>query len=109
MKEKDGTVFNLFEDKELRYRHRHLDLIANPEVKNIFNKRSKIISTLRTYLDKNNFLEVETPVLQPIYGCASARPFTTFHNSKVIDEIIDYNENLRDDLEKPLKNFKKES
>ena len=81
IKEKDGTAFNAFEDKELRYRHRQLDLIANPGVKDIFRKRTKIISSIRTYLDENNFMEVETPVLQPIYGGASARPFTTFHNT----------------------------
>jgi len=81
IKEKDGTAFNAFEDKELRYRHRQLDLIANPAVKDVFRKRTKIISSIRTYLDENNFMEVETPVLQPIYGGASARPFTTFHNT----------------------------
>ena len=81
IKEKDGTAFNAFEDKELRYRHRQLDLIANPGVKDVFRKRTKIISLIRTYLDENNFMEVETPVLQPIYGGASARPFTTFHNT----------------------------
>lgn len=81
IKEKDGTAFNTFEDKELRYRHRQLDLIANPAVKDVFRKRTKIISSIRTYLDENNFMEVETPVLQPIYGGASARPFTTFHNT----------------------------
>jgi len=81
LKEKDGIAFNQFEDKELRYRHRHLDLIANPEVKNTFIKRAKIISSIRSYLDKNEFIEVETPVLQSVYGGASAKPFTTFHNS----------------------------
>jgi lysyl-tRNA synthetase class 2 len=81
MKEKEGSSFNAFEDKELRYRHRQLDLIANPTVKDIFRKRARIISSIREYLDKNNFIEVETPVLQPIYGGASARPFTTFHNT----------------------------
>ena len=80
LKEKEGTVFNTFDDKELRYRHRQLDLIANPEVKNIFIKRAQVISSLRDYLDENGFIEVETPVLQPIYGGASARPFTTYHN-----------------------------
>ena len=81
MKEKEGTSFNSFDDKELRYRHRQLDLIANPMVKDIFRKRAKIISYIRKYLDDNSFIEVETPVLQPIYGGASARPFTTFHNT----------------------------
>ena len=81
LKEKDGVAFNTFEDKELRYRHRHLDLIANPEVMNIFKQRAKIISILRAELDSQEFTEVETPVLQSIYGGASARPFTTFHNT----------------------------
>ena len=81
LKEKEGETFNAFEDKELRYRHRQLDLIANPAVKEIFKKRSRIISSLRKFLDDHNFLEVETPVLQSIYGGASARPFTTHHNT----------------------------
>ena len=81
MKEKEGESFNAFEDKELRYRHRQLDLIANPSIKAVFKKRAKIISSIRKYLDDNNFIEVETPVLQPVYGGASARPFTTFHNT----------------------------
>ena len=81
LKEKEGNVFNAFDDKELRYRHRQLDLIANPEIKNIFIKRAQVISSLRSYLDDNEFIEVETPVLQPVYGGASARPFTTYHNS----------------------------
>ena len=81
LKEKDGEAFNAFEDKELRYRHRHLDLIANPEVMDLFKLRAKIISTLRSELDAQDYIEVETPVLQNIYGGASARPFTTFHNT----------------------------
>ncbi len=81
MKEKEGEIFNTFDDKELRYRHRQLDLIANLKVKQKFVKRSKIISSIRSYLDKNNYLEVETPVLQPVYGGASAKPFKTYHNS----------------------------
>ena len=81
LKEKDGEAFNAFEDKELRYRHRHLDLIANPEVMNVFKERARIISALRSELDAQDFIEVETPILQSIYGGASARPFTTFHNT----------------------------
>ena len=81
LKEKEGISFNSFEDKELRYRYRHLDLIANFDVKNVFIKRSKIIKSIRNFLDNNGYLEVETPALQPIYGGASARPFTTYHNS----------------------------
>ena len=81
LKEKDGEAFNAFEDKELRYRHRHLDLIANPEVMDVFKLRAKIISTIRSELDAQDYIEVETPILQNIYGGASARPFTTFHNT----------------------------
>lgn len=81
VKEKDGETFDAFEDKELRYRHRHLDLIVNPSVKDVFIKRAKIISTVRQFLDARGFLEVETPVLQPLYGGANARPFTTHHNA----------------------------
>ncbi len=81
LKEKDGEAFNAFDDKELRYRHRHLDLIANPESKSIFVKRAKVISAIRTFLNDNGYIEVETPVLQPIYGGASARPFMTHHNT----------------------------
>ena len=81
VKEKEGEEFDAFIDKENRYRNRHLDLIVNPNNKEIFIKRSKIIKGLRHFLDKMDFLEVETPVLQPIYGGANARPFTTHHNA----------------------------
>ena len=75
LKEKDGKVFFSFDDKELRYRKRHLDLIANQNIKNLFIKRSVIINEIRNYLNKNEYIEVETPVLQPIYGGANAKPF----------------------------------
>lgn len=78
-KEKDGEVYHAFKDKEQRYRHRHLDLIENPEVKDDFIKRARIIAAVRNFLDDDGFVEVETPVLQPLYGGASARPFTTQH------------------------------
>ena len=81
VKEKDGEIFDAFSDKEQRYRNRHLDLIVNPDIKGIFVKRAKIISLTRKFLDDRGFLEVETPVLQPLYGGANARPFTTHHNS----------------------------
>ena len=81
IKEKDGQVFFAFEDKELRYRYRYLDLIVNPNIKDVFIKRAQIISQIRSFLDKADFLEVETPVLQPIYGGANARPFKTYHNT----------------------------
>ena len=67
-------------DPELRYRQRYADLVVNPEVKEIFRTRAKIVSALRRFLNDADFLEVETPVLQPIYGGAAARPFTTHHN-----------------------------
>jgi lysyl-tRNA synthetase class 2 len=81
VKEKDEQTFDAFIDKEQRYRNRHLDLIVNPSIKETFFKRAKIIQGLRKYLDDLSFLEVETPVLQPIYGGANARPFTTHHNA----------------------------
>ena len=86
LKEKDGEVFNSFEDKELRYRHRHLDFITNPDRKNIFFKRHEIINGFRKFLNDNNYIEAETPVLQPIYGGANARPFTTHHHT--LDEKL---------------------
>jgi len=81
VKEKKGEVFDAFKDKELRYRNRHLDLIVNPETRDVFRKRAEIISDIRSTLDSKQFIEVETPVLQPIYGGANARPFTTYHNA----------------------------
>ena len=81
VKEKEGEVYDAFKDKELRYRNRHLDLIVNPNIRDVFRKRTEIISETRLTLDSKQFLEVETPVLQPIYGGANARPFTTYHNA----------------------------
>ncbi len=75
------VIFDQFSDIELRYRKRYVDLIVNPDIKDVFIKRSKIISSLRSYLDSNNYLEVETPILQPLYGGAAARPFITHHNT----------------------------
>lgn len=73
------------EDVEIRYRQRYLDLIANPEVRNAFVTRSRIVSSLRRQLDARGFLEVETPMMQPLHGGAVARPFTTHHNALDID------------------------
>jgi lysyl-tRNA synthetase class 2 len=73
------------EDVELRYRQRYLDLIANPESREVFVKRAKIISSLRRQLEERGFIEVETPMMQPIYGGAAARPFVTHHNTLDID------------------------
>ncbi len=81
LKEKDGKTFFSYEDKELRYRNRHLDLITNPEIKVVFSIRSLIVKIIRNFLDSHGYLEVDTPVLQPIYGGASAKPFSTFHNT----------------------------
>jgi lysyl-tRNA synthetase class 2 len=79
-KEKDGQLFDAFTDKEQRYRQRYVDLAVNPEAREIFEVRARIISALRRFLDERGFVEVETPVLQPIYGGAAARPFETYHN-----------------------------
>ena len=81
VKEKEGEVYDAFTDKELRYRNRHLDLIVNAETRSTFIKRTQIINEIRTTLNAKQFLEVETPVLQSIYGGANARPFTTHHNA----------------------------
>ena len=80
VKEKDGQIFDAFSDKEQRYRQRYVDLAVNPEVRELFRVRARLISALRRFLDERGFVEVETPVLQPIYGGAAARPFTTYHN-----------------------------
>ena len=77
----DSTKHDVFSNKELKYRRRYIDLIVNPESREIFRKRSSIINEIRNILNEKNFLEVETPILQPIYGGASARPFKTFHNT----------------------------
>lgn len=81
VKEKEGVVYNEVTDKEFRYRQRYVDLFVNPEVRDVFVKRTKMVTALRRFLDDKGYLEVETPVLQPIYGGASARPFTTHHNA----------------------------
>ncbi|MBI3787379.1 MAG: lysine--tRNA ligase [Ignavibacteriales bacterium] len=82
------VVYDPFSDKELRYRQRYVDLVVNPDVREVFAKRSKIISTFRQFFDKRNYLEVETPVLQPMYGGASARPFKAHHNALDIDLFL---------------------
>lgn len=78
----DGTIerYGEFSDVEERYRQRYADLAVNPDVRDVFRKRSRIIRAVQNFLDNEGFLEVETPILQPIYGGAAARPFTTHHN-----------------------------
>ena len=77
----DGKEYDSFTDLEQRYRNRYLDLIVNTQVKDTFIKRTKIINTIRNFLNDRSYLEVETPILQPIPGGASARPFITHHNA----------------------------
>lgn len=81
VKEADGVVHDAVTDPELRYRQRYMDLIVNPHVKHVFVQRAKIVSTMRRMFDDRGWLEVETPILQPIHGGASARPFKTHHNT----------------------------
>ena len=81
VKEKEGVLYNEVSDKEFRYRQRYVDLFVNTEVRSVFTMRAVLVRTIRSFLDERGYLEVETPVLQPIYGGASARPFTTRHNA----------------------------
>ena len=81
VKETEEETFYEVTDKEFRYRQRYVDLAVNPEVRNVFRQRSTLISTMRDFLDEQGCLEVETPVLQPVYGGATARPFKTHHNA----------------------------
>ncbi len=81
VKEKDGQTFDAVTDPEMRYRQRYVDLIVNPQVKDTFLKRTKIINTMRQFFNEQGYLEVETPILQSIPGGATARPFMTHHNA----------------------------
>ena len=81
VKEADGKVYDGFTDPEQRYRQRYVDLVVNPQVREVFVKRARIISTMRRIFDDKGWLEVETPILQPIHGGAAARPFKTHHNT----------------------------
>ena len=77
----DGNVHDAFTDPELRYRQRYVDLIVNPGVKEVFLKRTALMTSMRGFLQAKSYVEVETPILQPLYGGAAARPFTTHHNT----------------------------
>ena len=77
----DGNVHDAFTDPEQRYRQRYVDLVVNPHVRDAFIKRTKLVNSMREYLADNGYLEVETPILQPLYGGAAARPFKTHHNA----------------------------
>ena len=81
VKEKDGKVYDAFSDPEQRYRNRSMDLIVNPQVKEAFIKRTMLTNSMRQFLNAKGYLEVETPILQPMYGGAAARPFKTHHNT----------------------------
>ncbi len=81
VKETDKAVYDAFRDPELRYRQRYVDLIVNPHIKDVFAKRTILMNSMREYLNARGYLEVETPVLQPLYGGAAARPFKTYHNT----------------------------
>jgi lysyl-tRNA synthetase class 2 len=81
VKEKDGKLFDAVTDQEMRYRQRYVDLIINPLVRDVFRKRTQIIQSMRGLFNSRGYLEVETPILQPIPGGATARPFITHHNA----------------------------
>ena len=80
-KDAEGNVHDAFTNPELRYRNRYVDLVVNPHVKDIFLARTKIINSMREFFNQHGWMEVETPILQPIHGGASARPFKTHHNT----------------------------
>jgi len=80
-RDEEGNIHDAFTDPELRYRQRYVDLTVNPEFKQIFMKRSKVISSMRDYFNSQGWMEVETPILQAVHGGAAARPFKTHHNT----------------------------
>ncbi|MEX2602231.1 MAG: lysine--tRNA ligase [Balneolaceae bacterium] len=81
----EKVIHDAFADKEQRYRQRYIDLVVNPEVRNTFRKRTEMVQSMRNFLNSHEYLEVETPILQPVYGGASARPFVTHHNALDMD------------------------
>ncbi|MEM1321893.1 MAG: lysine--tRNA ligase [Bacteroidota bacterium] len=80
-RDKEGNIYDAFTDPEQRYRQRYVDLVVNPHVREAFIKRTKMYNSMRNFLNQRNYLEVETPILQPLYGGAAARPFKTHHNT----------------------------
>jgi len=80
-RDEDGNVYDAFTDPEQRYRQRYVDLVVNPEVRKTFEQRTQMYTSMRDYLNVRGYLEVETPILQPLYGGAAARPFKTHHNT----------------------------
>lgn len=80
-RDENGNIFDGFTDPELRYRQRYVDLTVNPDLRKIFINRSKVINTMRSYFDSQGWMEVETPILQPVHGGAAAKPFKTHHNT----------------------------
>ena len=81
VKEKDGVMFDMVTDPEMKYRQRYVDLVVNPDVRDVFRKRTQIVQSMRELFNSHGYLEVETPILQPIPGGAAARPFITHHNT----------------------------
>ena len=81
----DGNIYDAFTDPEKRYRQRYVDLVVNPDVKEAFVKRTQLTNSMRNYINNKGYMEVETPILQPIYGGAAARPFKTHHNTLDMD------------------------
>lgn len=81
----EKVVYDAFSDKEMRYRQRYVDLIVNPEVRKTFIQRTRMVQVMRDFMNQKGYLEVETPILQPVYGGASAKPFVTHHNALDMD------------------------